>query len=84
MGLFKSKAVVAPLSETDRKFLLEWSVPYSEMTPAIKAEFEDQVAHFLAARRVTGVSFGSALEQEDKLLVAASACTLSAGWPGFP
>jgi Mlc titration factor MtfA (ptsG expression regulator) len=83
VGLFKSKAVVAPLSETDRKFLLEWSVPYSEMTPAIKAEFEDQVAHFLAAQRITGVGFSGAIEREDKLLVAASACTLSAGWPGF-
>ena len=83
MGLFKSKAAVVPLSETDRKFLLEWSVPYSEMTAAIRAEFEDQVAHFLATQRITGVSFGGPLEPEDRLLVAASACTLSSGWPGF-
>ena len=83
MGLFKSKAAVAPLSETDRKFLLEWSLPYAEMTGAIKAEFEDQVAHFLAAQRITGVSFAGGLDPEDKLLVAASACTLSAGWAGF-
>lgn len=83
MGLFKSKAAVAPLSEADRKFLLEWSAPYSEMAAAIKAEFEEQVAHFLATRRITGVSFGEELEREDKLLVAASACTLSCGWSGF-
>ncbi|MEO8500529.1 MAG: M90 family metallopeptidase [Vicinamibacteria bacterium] len=83
MGLFKSRAAVAPLSETDRSFLLEWSIPYSEMAPAIKAEFEDQVAHFFATQRITGVGFGGALEPEDKLLVAASACTLSCGWPGF-
>jgi Mlc titration factor MtfA (ptsG expression regulator) len=83
VGLFRSKAAVAPLSETDRKFLLEWSLPYEEMTAAIKAEFEDQVAHFLATQRITGVSLGGGLEHEDKLLVAASACTLSSGWPGF-
>lgn len=83
MGLFKSKAVIAPLSETDRKFLLEWSLPYAEMTAPIKAEFEEQVAHFLATQRVTGVGLAGALEREDKLLVAASACTLSSGWPGF-
>jgi len=83
VALFSSKAAVAPLSESDRKFLLEWSFPYSEMTEAIKAEFEDQVAHFLATRRITGVSLSGGLEQEDKLLAAASACTLSSGWPGF-
>jgi len=83
VGLFKSRAAVAPLSEGDRKFLLEWSVPYSEMTGAIKAEFEEQAAHFLAEQRITGVSLSGGLEREDKLLVAASACTLSSGWAGF-
>ncbi len=83
MGLFKSKPAVAPLSETDRKFLRDWSVPYSEMSPAIQAEFEDQAAHFLATQRITGVSLDGPLEREDRLLVAASACTLSCGWPGF-
>jgi Mlc titration factor MtfA (ptsG expression regulator) len=83
VGLFKSRAAVTPLSEADRKFLLEWSLPYSDMTGAIKAEFEDQVAHFLEERRITGVSLPGGVEREDKLLVAASACTLSSGWPGF-
>jgi Mlc titration factor MtfA (ptsG expression regulator) len=83
VGLFKPRAAIAPLSEADRKFLLEWSFPYSEMAGAIRSEFEDQVARFLAEQRITGVSLGSGLEREDKLLVAASACTLSSGWPGF-
>lgn len=82
MGLFASKPVIAPLSETDRAFLKDWSHPYSEMTGALQAEFEDQVAHFLAEQRITGVSLDGPLEREDKLLVAASACTLSSGWPG--
>ena len=83
MGLFKPRAAIAPLSETDRKFLRDWSVPYAEMAPGIRAEFEEQVAHFLATRRITGVSVEGGLVREDRLLVAASACTLSAGWPGF-
>ena len=77
MGLFRSKSAVAPLSETDLAFLRDWSHPYSEMTGALKAEFESQAAHFLATRRITAVSLKGAVEREDKLLVAASACTLS-------
>jgi MtfA peptidase len=83
MGLFGSKPAVTPLSETDLAFLRDWSLPYSEMTGGLKAEFEDQAAHFLSAQRITGVSLVGALEREDKLLVAASACTLSCGWPAF-
>lgn len=83
MGLFGSKSVVAPLTSTDLAFLKDWSFPYSEMTGALKAEFEDQVAHFLAEQRITGVSLDGPIEREDKLLAAASACTLSAGWPGW-
>jgi Mlc titration factor MtfA (ptsG expression regulator) len=83
VGLFGSRSTVAPLSQTDRAFLLDWSFPYSEMAGGLKSEFEDQVAHFLATRRMTGVSLEGALAQEDRLLVAASACTLSCGWPGF-
>ncbi len=83
MGLFRSKSAVAPLSETDLAFLRDWSHPYSEMTGALKAEFESQAAHFLATRRITGVSLKGAVEREDNLLVAASACTLSCGWTGY-
>jgi Mlc titration factor MtfA (ptsG expression regulator) len=53
------------------------------MTGALKTEFETQVAHFLATRRMTGVKLESGLEREDQILVAASACTLSSGWPGY-
>ena len=82
MPFFRPKPKVNPLSGTDLAFLHEWSHPYSEMTGALKAEFEGQVAHFLATRTITGVSLKGGVEREDKLLVAASACTLSSGWPG--
>lgn len=83
MALFGSKTLAAPLSETDLAFLREWSHPYSEMTGGLKTEFESQASHFLATRRITGVGMKSAINREDKLLVAASACTLSSGWPGY-
>lgn len=83
MGLFGSKSAIAPISETDLAFLRDWSRPYSEMEGRLKAEFESQVAHFLATQRITGVDVGGPIEPEDKLLVAASACTLSSGWPDF-
>ena len=83
MGLFGSKSAVAPLLEADLRFLRDWSHPYSEMAGALKTEFEDQAARFLADRRITGISLEGGLAREDSLLVAASACTLSCGWPGF-
>lgn len=69
------------LSSRDRRFLTEWSSPYALMERARRKEFEAQVARFLAERRITGVSVD--VGREDLLLVAASACTLSCGWPGY-
>lgn len=83
MAFFRSKPDVEALKATDLAFLKDWSHPYSEMKGALKAEFEDQAAHFLHSHRLTGVGMKTAVEREDRLLVAASACTLSAGWPGY-
>jgi Mlc titration factor MtfA (ptsG expression regulator) len=83
MALFRSKTAVEALSETDLAFLRDWAHPYTEMKGALKGEFEDQIAHFIATQRLTGVGLKSMVEREDKLLVAASACTLSAGWKGY-
>lgn len=83
MALFGRTSEVAPLTETDAAFLREWSEPYANMTGGLKTEFEVQVARFLVEQRITGVSLEGPVEREDRLLVAASACTLSCGWPGF-
>lgn len=83
MALFGRKAEIAPLNETDTAFLRDWSHPFASMAGPLGAEFEDQVAHFLAEQRMTGVGLESLLSREERLLVAASACTLSCGWPGF-
>ncbi len=83
MGLFRSRTAAVPLADTDLAFLRDWSHPYSEMAGALKTEFESQVAHFVGTQRMTGVNLTGGLEREDRLLVAASACTLSSGWPGY-
>ena len=83
MALFGWKTEVAPLTETDQTFLREWSQPYSVMTGALKAEFESQVAHFIADQRITPIGLEGPIEREDRLLIAASACTLSAGWKDY-
>jgi Mlc titration factor MtfA (ptsG expression regulator) len=83
MAFFRSKPEIVPLTPTDLAFLRDWSHPYAEMKGALKAEFEEQAAHFLATRRLTGVGMKAAVDREDSLLVAASACTLSSGWPGY-
>ncbi|MEO8359785.1 MAG: M90 family metallopeptidase [Vicinamibacteria bacterium] len=83
MALFGRKPEAAPLTEADTAFLREWSTPYAAMTGTLMAEFEDQVAHFVVEQRITAIGFDVPLTREDSLLVAASACTLSAGWPGF-
>jgi Mlc titration factor MtfA (ptsG expression regulator) len=82
MALFGRKPEAAPLTKADLALLRDWSRPYSRMRGALKTEFEDQMAHFLAEHRITGVGLEPPLEREDLLLVAASACTLSCGWPG--
>ena len=83
MALFGRKSEAAPLTETDTAFLQDWSEPYANMTGPLKTEFEAQVARFVAQQRITGVGLEGPIEREDRLLVAASACTLSCGWPGF-
>ncbi len=83
MALFGRRSEIAPLTETDAAFLREWSLPYANLTGGLKTEFEDQAARFLARQRMTGVGLDGPLDREDRLLVAASACTLSCGWPGF-
>lgn len=78
----KPKPAAEALTESDLAFLLDWSDPYRLMRGALKQEFERQMAAFIEETRMTGVALDK-VQREDRLLVAASACTLSAGWPGY-
>jgi len=78
----RRRAVLSlPFPEKWRGFLLERYDHYERLDPAWRARFEDDVRIFLAEKRITGV--GVEVTDELRLLVAASAVTLSVGWPDY-
>jgi Mlc titration factor MtfA (ptsG expression regulator) len=70
-----------PFPERWRAFLLERYDHYERLDAAWRARFDDDVRIFLAEKRITGV--GVDVTDDLRLLVAASAVTLSAGWPDY-
>jgi len=68
-----------PFPERWRRFLLESYDHYERMDAAWRRRFEDDVRIFLAEKRVSGIEVE--VTDELRLLVAASAVTLSVGWP---
>jgi len=72
-------ALAAPLPEGWRRLLLDWCDHYVRLPADLRARFEDDLRIFLAERQITGV--GVEVTDEVRLLVAASAVTLSLGWP---
>jgi Mlc titration factor MtfA (ptsG expression regulator) len=78
----RRRAVLSlPFPEKWRAFLLERYDHYERLDAAWRDRFEDDVRIFLAEKRITGV--GVEATDELRLLVAASAVTLSAGWPDY-
>ena len=74
-------AVALPFPEKWRAFLLDRYDHFERLDPRWRARFEDDVRIFLAEKRITGV--GVEATDELRLLVAASAVTLSVGWPEY-
>jgi len=70
-----------PFPEKWRTLLLERYDHFERLPADWRARFEDDVRIFLAEKRITGV--GVEVTDELRLLVAASAVTLSAGWPEY-
>jgi MtfA peptidase len=56
-------------------------VHYRRLPVAYRAQFDQQVQMFLAEKRITGIE--TQVSDEVKLLVAASAVMLTAGWSGY-
>jgi len=75
----RGAAVALPFPEKWRTFLLDRYDHFERLDPLWRARFEDDVRIFLAEKRITGV--GVEATDELRLLVAASAVTLSVGWP---
>jgi Mlc titration factor MtfA (ptsG expression regulator) len=74
-------ALSLPFPERSRTFLFEHYDHYERLPDGWRARFEDDVRMFLAEKRITGV--GLEATDELRLLVAASAVTLSVGWPDY-
>jgi MtfA peptidase len=70
----------SPFPEEWRRILEDRYDHYHRLPPELRRRFEEHVALFLAEKRITGVEVEAGLEL--RLLVAASAATLTAGWEG--
>ena len=71
----------APFPRRWKDFLETRSDHYRRLPAAYRAEFDRQVQIFLAEKRITGIE--THVSDEVKLLVAASAVMLTAGWTGY-
>jgi len=74
-------ALASPFPEAWRVLLRQWCDHYNRLSDDLRARFEDDVRIFLAEKPITGV--GVEVIDELRLLVAASAVTLSLGWPTY-
>jgi MtfA peptidase len=74
-------ALAVPFPPKSRALLLDRYDHFERLDPLWRARFEDDVRIFLAEKRITGV--GVEATDELRLLVAASAVTLSLGWPEY-
>ena len=78
-GRRRRAALAVPFPESRRAFLLERYDHYERLPPRWRARFEDDLRLFLAEKRMTGV--GIEVTDERRVLVGASAVTLTLGWP---
>ncbi len=78
----RRKALLAePFPVRWRQFLLESYDHYERMDAAWRLRFEADLRIFAAETRITGIEVE--VTDELRLLVAASAVTLSVGWPDY-
>lgn len=73
--------LASPFPLAWRDFLATHYDHYDRLPTALRARFEDDVRIFLAETRITGVEVE--VTDELRLLVAASAATLSLAWPNY-
>jgi Mlc titration factor MtfA (ptsG expression regulator) len=74
-------ALATPFPESWRTILREWCDHYNRLPDDLRPRFEKDLRIFLAEKAITGV--GVEASDELCLLVAASAVTLSLGWPTY-
>jgi MtfA peptidase len=80
-GLARRQALSTPLPRPWKDLLEARSDHYRRLPVVHRAQFDQQVQIFLAEKRITGIEMQ--VSDEVKLLVAASAAMLTAGWSGY-
>jgi hypothetical protein len=77
----RQATLASPFPSGWRDFLAKRYDHYDRLPTALRARFEDDVRILLAETRITGVEVE--VTDELRLLVAASAATLSLAWPNY-
>lgn len=77
----RQELIRAPFPDAWRRFLTERYEHYERLPEELRRRFEGDVRVFLAEKRITGV--GVEATDDLRLLVAASAVTLSLCWPEY-
>jgi Mlc titration factor MtfA (ptsG expression regulator) len=77
----RRRSLAAPFPAAWRELLGDRFDHYNRLPEELRGRFEDDLRLFLAEKRLTGV--GVKLTDELRLLVGASAVTLSLGWPEY-
>jgi Mlc titration factor MtfA (ptsG expression regulator) len=70
-----------PFPDDWASFLWDHSAHYRRLSARLQMAFERDVQRFITTQRITGVE--ATVDDPLRLLVAASAVTLSVGWPGY-
>jgi hypothetical protein len=70
-----------PLRDDWANFLRDHSAHYRRLSGRLQHAFQHAVQRFITTQRITGVE--TTVDDPLPLLVAASAVTLSVGWPGY-
>jgi Mlc titration factor MtfA (ptsG expression regulator) len=77
----RRQLLATPFPAPWREILEQWCDHYQRLGPDLRRRFEDDVRIFLHEKRITGIE--AEVTDELRLLVAASAVTLSLGWPDY-
>jgi Mlc titration factor MtfA (ptsG expression regulator) len=80
-GVRRRATLASPIPPAWREFLATHYDHYERLPTELRTRFEDDVRILVAETRITGV--GVEVTDALRLLVAASAATLSLGWPDY-
>jgi len=77
----RTRLLERPFPEAWRRFLADQCDHYDRLPAELRRRFESDLSIFVHETRITGIEMR--VEERHRLLVAASAVTLSVGWPDY-